>query len=74
MKLKYYYDNKRHLVCIPYSIENLHKMAVELNINIVWYHGGKRPHYDIPKTRINEIKERCTLIRPREILQIIKNK
>ena len=30
--MKYLCDNKRHLICEPYSIENLHKMAKELNI------------------------------------------
>ena len=31
--MKYLTDGKRHLICEPYSIENLHKMAD----NIVWY-------------------------------------
>lgn len=71
--MKYFCDNQRHLVCVPYSIENLHKMAKDLKINLVWYHGGNKPHYDIPKNRIKEIQERCTIVRPREILKIIKN-
>lgn len=71
--MEYFCDNQRHLVCTPYSIGNLHKMAKDLNISITWFHGGDNPHYDIPKRRIEEIQSKCTIIRPREILKIIKN-
>ncbi|WNN12393.1 DUF4031 domain-containing protein [Chryseobacterium phage MA9V-2] len=71
--LTYITDRKRHLICEPYSLENLHRMATELNINICWFHGGKYPHYDIPKRRIADIEERCKIVRPRELLQIIKD-
>lgn len=67
--MEYYCDNKRHLVCVPYSIENLHKMADNLNIKRCWFH---KNHYDIPKTRIDEIKAKCTIISPKEIVKIIK--
>ena len=50
-----------------------YKMAKDLNISITWFHGGDNPHYDIPKRRIEEIQSKCTIIRPREILKIIKN-
>ena len=53
--MTYYCDNKRHLVCVPYSVENLHKMAEDLGIKKCWYHSGDKPHYDIPKKRIQEI-------------------
>jgi len=68
--MKYYCDNKRHLVCDPYSIENLHKMGEELDIKKCWFH---KNHYDIPLTRIEEITEKCVLVSPKEIVQIIKN-
>ena len=67
--MTYYCDNHRHLVCKPYSIENLHIMAKELNINRCWFH---KTHYDIPKKRIKEIKEKCILITSKEIVKIIK--
>jgi hypothetical protein len=63
-------DEKRHLVCLPYSIENLHKMADLLGINRNWFH---RDHYDIPKMRIEEMKQKCEVVRPREIVGIIKD-
>lgn len=67
MELKYYCDNKRHLVCVPYSIENLHIMAKDLNIKRCWFH---RDHYDIPEKRIEEITNKCNLVTDREIVKI----
>lgn len=68
--IKFYCDNKRHLVCKPYSIENLHKMAEMLNIKRCWFH---KDHYDIPKRRIKEITRQCTVVSSKEIVKIIKN-
>lgn len=67
--MKFYCDHKRHLVCIPYSVENLHEMARALGIKRCWFH---RDHYDVPKTRVAEIAERCEVVSPREILRIIR--
>ncbi len=69
--MKYYCDKQRHLVCVPYSIENLHLMAKDLGIKKCWFH---KNHYDIPKKRIDEISSKCEIVSPREILSIIKNK
>lgn len=67
--MEYYCDEKRHLVCVPYSIENLHKMAEDLNIGRHWFH---KDHYDIPKRRITEIKNKCTVISTKEIVKIVR--
>lgn len=72
--MKYLTDRKRHLICVPYSVENLHKMAIDLGISISWFHKGKFPHYDIPKKRISEIESKCEIVSSREILLIIKEK
>lgn len=64
----YICDKKRHLVCYPYSIENLHKMADELLINRCWFH---KTHYDIPKRRIQEIEDICYIVNSRTIVEII---
>lgn len=69
VQLKYYCDTKRHLVCSPYSLGNLHKMAKEFNIKKCWFH---KNHYDIPKTRVKEITDKCELVDSREIVDIIK--
>jgi hypothetical protein len=68
-EIQYLCDNYRHLICKPYSIENLHKMAKDLNIKMCWFHNN---HYDIPKKRIEEIKNKCKIISSKEIVKIIK--
>lgn len=70
--LKFYCDSKRHLICEPYSIENLHEMAKILNIKKCWFHNSNHPHYDIPKKRIEEIYSKCTLISSKELLLKIR--
>ena len=65
----YYCDSSRHLVCLPYSLENLHLMAEDLGIKRCWFH---RNHYDIPKRRIPEITAKCTLITSTDIVKIIR--
>jgi hypothetical protein len=71
--LRYFCDAARHLVCVPYSIENLHRMAAELKLGRHWYHASAtHPHYDIPKRRIAEITARCTCVSSRDILRIIR--
>lgn len=66
----YLCDNKRHLICEPYSIENLHKMAKELNIKRCWFH---KDHYDIPKKRIEEITKRCTVVSTNTLVVVIRS-
>lgn len=72
MPLRYFADTQRHLVCLPYTVNNLHQMARDLGIVRSWYHPGTHPHYDIPKRRIEEILARCIVIDPRDILKICK--
>lgn len=68
MKMVYIADSRRHLVCSPYSIENLHAMALDLKIKRCWFH---RDHYDIPKRRIKEIMAKCILTSSRHIISVI---
>ena len=56
---------------MPYSIENLHIMARDLGIKRCWFH---KDHYDIPKRRIEEITNKCTLVTDREIVMIKQSK
>lgn len=69
--MEYYSDSMRHLVCKPYSIENLHKMAEDLNIKRCWFH---KNHYDIPKRRIGEITAKTRVVSPKEIWMIINGR
>lgn len=72
----YYCDNHRHLICKPYSIENLHKMAQELGIERCWFHSKPKKklcHYDIPKNRIEEIQAKCIIVPYKGIVKIIRD-
>ena len=70
--VRYLCDDCRHLVCLPYSVQNMHAMAASLGIKHCWFHSGRLAHYDIPKRRISEITTRCEVVAGRDILRIIK--
>ena len=71
--MRYFSDSMRHLVCWPYSIENLHRMARDLGLAQCWYHSGASyPHYDIPKKRVAEIAARTEVVSARVVLAICK--
>lgn len=73
--LRYFCDNARHLICLPYTKANLHTMAQDLGIKRCWYHASPRhPHYDIPKRQIERIMNdpRVTVVSPRGILRLMK--
>ncbi|MEX0597225.1 MAG: DUF4031 domain-containing protein [Candidatus Paceibacterota bacterium] len=69
INMKYLTDGKRHLICTPYSLDNLHKMAYNLKIKKCWF---DKNHYDIPKRRIKEIESQCIRVSSSEIVLIIK--
>lgn len=71
--MRYFSDIRRHLVCYPYSVDNLHAMAKDLGILPCWFHASaKHPHYDIPKRRIKEIAAKTEVVSERTILMITK--
>lgn len=45
-------------------------MAQDLGIKRCWFH---KTHYDIPKKRLDEIKNKCNFVTSRQIVMIIKN-
>ena len=67
--MDYLTDGARHLICVPYSKENLHAMAEALHIKLCFFH---KDHYDIPKRRIKEIESLCGHISSRDIVTIIR--
>lgn len=67
--LIYLTDKKRHLICLPYSIDNLHTMADKLGIKRCWFH---KNHYDIPVRRRQEIESKCIIISTKALARIIK--
>ena len=46
------YDDQRHLIAVPYSLENLHRAAEQLGIKRCWFH---KDHYDIPKRMVADV-------------------
>lgn len=68
--MEFYCDNKRHMVCVPYSKSNLHIMAYTLKLNRCWFH---KTHYDMPKLRIDELTSHCKVVSTRAIVAIIKS-
>lgn len=69
--LRYLCDDGRHLICLPYSVVNLHQMAEDLNIKRCWFHKSRLPHYDIPQRRITEIQSKCEIVSTTEIVLLI---
>ena len=67
--MRYLTDGKRHLICDPYSIENLHRMADDLGIKRCWFH---KDHYDIPNRRIDGITAKCEVVSSKEIIKIMR--
>ncbi len=68
-ELIYLCDVDRHLICLPYTVENLHRMAADLNIKRCWF--SKGDHYDIPKKRWDEISSQCMVVNKRVIAAIV---
>ena len=61
-------DGRRHLVCLPYSIRNLHMMGAQIGLGKHWFH---RDHYDIPVTRIDSIRANSLHVSPKSIVRLI---
>jgi hypothetical protein len=73
LTLTYYCDDARHLVCVPYSVDNLHRMAADLGLKRCWFHrGASYAHYDIPKRRVAEVQAKSLVVTSRDILKIVK--
>lgn len=72
--MRIYADKVRHLICVPYTKENLHLAAESLGIKRCWYHANPYPHYDIPKKSVDEVLTNpiVHVVSAREIMWIIK--
>lgn len=68
--MQFYTDGKRHLVCLPYSVDNLHKMAEQLGIGKHWFHNAKNAHYDIPKRLLERIESQSIKVTSKDIVRI----
>lgn len=70
--MRFLSDNARHLICMPYSIDGLHRMAECLGIKRCWFHVGRFPHFDIPKRRIRQIQSLTTVVSTKQLHKIIR--
>ena len=72
--MRYFADERRHLICVPYTRENLLAMADDLDIPRHWYHGGTYPHIDMPARQVIRILDdpRVTIVSPREIVMMAR--
>ena len=73
--LSYFVDAERHLVCLPYTVENLHLMARRLGISRAWFHrtrGGRHAHYDVPVNMTAHVRESAILLTPRDIVMLCR--
>lgn len=66
-------DHKRHLVCLPYDVLDLHRLAEILGIGEHFFHRKPYPHYDIPARRVAEIQARTLVVRPRDIVMVCRS-
>jgi hypothetical protein len=73
--MQYICDNARHLICVPYSVANLHAMARDLELHRGWFHSKNgKSHYDMPVKRIREITAKCKIVTSKEIIRIMAKK
>ncbi len=70
--LLYFCGEKGHLICVPYSVENLRQMAEELSLHKDWFRNGRIPHYVIPEQMVEEIQEQCIVVPTREIVKMTR--
>lgn len=79
-RLLVFSDEGRHLTCWPPWEENLHVAARWLGIARGWFHAGggrgfnrkRKPHYDIPKKRLEEIQAKTVRVTERETVLITR--
>ena len=69
----YLYDEKRHLICLPYSEEKLHTMADNLGIGRHFFHkkSRNRSHYDVPVFMMADINKRALKIHHKQTVSIL---
>ena len=69
-ELLYLTDGHRNVICVPYSIENLHKMADDLGIKRSWF---KEDHYEIPDSYYPQFEDKCERVTTPTLFKTVKN-
>lgn len=69
-ELVYITDGVGNVICLPYSVENLHKMADDLGIKKTWYRDG---HYKVPKEIAEDLEEKCDKVTTTTLFRTVRN-
>lgn len=69
-ELIYITDGVGNVICLPYSVENLHKMADDLGIAKRWYRNG---HYNVPKEIADGLEEKCDKVTTTTLFRTVRN-
>lgn len=69
-ELIYITDGVGNVICLPYSVENLHKMADDLGIAKRWYRDG---HYKVPKEIADDLEEKCDKVTTTTLFRTVRN-
>ena len=69
-ELLYLTDGRKNVICIPYSIENLHKMADDLGMKKKYF---KKDHYEIPDDMVSEVEDKCDVVTTTTLFKTARN-
>lgn len=62
-------DGRRNLICVPYSIENMKKMADELGIKKTWL---KKDRFVIPEDYFEVVETKCNIVSTQTLFRTLK--
>lgn len=69
-ELLYLTDGRKNIICLPYSIENLHQMAKELGMNEKYFN---KDHYVVPDHMVDEIEDKCGKVSTQTLFLTARN-
>lgn len=71
LAIRYLCDEAGHLICTPYTTENLHVAARHLTLGPLFYKTEPYPHYAVPWMRIEDVRAKCDAVEEAAILAIV---
>lgn len=69
-KLLYLTDGVENVICLPYSKENMHKMADDLGIKKSWF---KNDRFKVTKEFLDENEDALETVLPTTLFRSIRN-
>lgn len=64
----YLTDGRKNIICLPYTEENLHEMAKELEIPERYFNKNR---YTIPDTLRDNIEDKCSFVSSQTLFRTI---